>query len=290
MSNLVNSIEVTLREHLLDAMPDDPNGRLAAKALADLVVDYGTWLSHGVPARSRCCHISKEMRASTKAAEHKDALDVIERKIIAGDDLKPHLSKSVDKADAIDRMHADFGVHHLHLSIELDAKGAFVKRGNDLLFAFFKPDDAYLIGIYEHLTDWARKNILEIAARNWPDAGIVHKLNFVTGLTNEYNDTERLELQKAGISVGAISTEDGVFMTLGQNLTGNPYSATRLRMLVMSALNDWREHFAERLAEAATAVDGAAGRSVRGDWKPVVHNEQIGLQREDVFHPIARLS
>ncbi len=58
MSNLVNSIEGTLREHLLDAMPDDPNGRLAAKALADLVVDYGTWLSHGVPARPRYCHVS----------------------------------------------------------------------------------------------------------------------------------------------------------------------------------------------------------------------------------------
>lgn len=54
MSNLVNSIEGTLRERLLDAMPDDPNGRFAAKALADLIVDYGTWLSHGVPARPRC--------------------------------------------------------------------------------------------------------------------------------------------------------------------------------------------------------------------------------------------
>jgi len=118
----------------------------------------------------------------------------------------------------------------------------------------------------------------------------VHELKSVIGLTQEFDDAGRLEIQKAGVSVGAIETEGKVFMTLGQSVAGEPYSAQRLRMVVMHTLDDWREHIKERLAEAAVAVDTAAGREVTGDWESVVHNECAGVQREEVFHPIAQLS
>jgi hypothetical protein len=289
MDELVDRLEQVLREHVLKAMPGDPSGHLAAEPLPEVLMSYETWRSRLIPAQPRHPHLSPELRASPKAVEHKVALDALVRKIEVGDDLTPHLSKSIDKAQARDRMLADLGVHHLHLSTRLGPNGRFVERGDDLLFVAFKPGDAYLIDIYDHVTDWARKDILATIARNWPEAGLVHELKSVIGLTHEFDDADRLEIQKAGVSVGAIETDGKVFMTLGQSLAGEPYSASRLRMVVMHTLNDWREHIDERLAEAARAVDAAAGREVRGRWEAVVHDECIGLQREDVFHPIAQL-
>jgi hypothetical protein len=59
---------------------------------------------------------------------------------------------------------------------------------------------------------------------------------------------------------------------------------------VMHALRDWREHTEERLTQASSAVNAAAGREITTDWQPIVHNECLGLLREDVFHPIVALS
>jgi hypothetical protein len=290
MSDLIDRLEEVIRDHILGVMPADSSGRLRAESLADLLISYGTWRSRLIPARPRRCHLSRELQASPKAVEHKASLDAIIAKIEAGDDLGPHLSKAAEANQGRDRMLADFGVHHLHLSTSMAPGGRYVTRGNNILFASFKPDDAYLIGIYEHVDDWARKDILATAARNWPDAGIVHELQYVIGLTREFNDADRLELQKAGISVGAIEVDGKVFTTLGQTLAGTPYSASQLMMTVMHTLREWREHVDERLAETAVAVDRAAGRKVAGEWTPTVHEEVAGLQREDVFCGIVALS
>jgi hypothetical protein len=290
VDELVDRLEAVTCQHILEEMPNDPGGKLAAMALPDLLISYGTWRSRLVPAKPRRCQLSRELQANPKALEHKVALDAIVAKIEAGDDLSPHLSKGIDQGRGVDRMLADLGVHHLHLSTQLEPNGRFVERGGDLLFAAFKPDDAYIIGFYEHITDWARKDILETVARNWPDAGVVHELRGVIGLTQNFSDEDRLQLQQAGISSNAFEMDGKVFATLGQSFAGNPYSANQLRMVVMHTLNDWREHLTERLEQASQSVNEAAGREVGGDWEPVVHEGCIGLQREDVFHPIAQLS
>lgn len=287
VNDLIDRLEKAIREHILEAM-SDPTGLLADEALPDLLMSFETWRSRRIPARPRSVHRSAELQASPKSDEHERVLDAIIAKIQAGDDLTPHLSKAIDRPETRDRMLADLGIHHLHLSTELQDDGRWVKRGEDVLFVAFKPGDAYLIGVYRHVTDWAREDILATAARNWPDAGIVHELN--GQLVSKYDDAARLELQKAGISTGTAEVDGSVFATLGQSLTGEPYSAQRLRMTVMFTLDDWREHLAERLGEAERAVDELAGRKVRGDWEPIVRNGWAGLQRENVFHRIVSLS
>ena len=289
MGDLIGRLEVVICEYILAEMPNDPTGTLDAMSLPDLLISYGTWRSRQIPAQPRRCHRSPELLANPKAAEHKVVLDAIAAKIEAGDDLSPHLSKRIDQGLRVDRMLADLNVYHLHLSVQLEANGRFVEQGDDLLFAAFTTGDAYLIGIYRHATDWARKNILETIARNWPDAGIAHQGSYAIGLTQNFTDAERLELQRAGVSANAIQVDGKVFATLGQSIAGNPYSANQLRMTVMHGLRDWKEHLAERLEEAAQAINIAAGREVDGDWEPIVHDERAGLQREDVFHGIVSL-
>jgi hypothetical protein len=61
-------------------------------------------------------------------------------------------------------------------------------------------------------------------------------------------------------------------------------------MAVVWAIEQWHEHPEQLLAKAARAVDEAACRPVAGELEPMVYDECIGLQREHVFHCIARLS
>jgi hypothetical protein len=287
--DLIAGLEEKTRQHLIDAMPADPSGELATLSLPDVLISWGTWKGRQVPARPRRAHPSAELRASEKAAEHTRALEAIVAKIETGDDLAAHLSKAVEKNRGLDRMLADVGVHHLHIADALEASGSYVVRGNDLLFVAFKPDDAYLIGIYEHNTDWARIRIVETMARNWPEAGLVHELSYVIAPTQEWNDEERLELQKSGFAGAPVVVDGKVFMTLGQSAGGTPYSATQLRMIVMDTFRQWEEGLEERLAEAERAIDEAAGERVREDWEPMVHDGWAGLARGDAFYGIVEL-
>ena len=306
MDNLIDRLEVTIREHILETMPPDPSGHLAGEPLADLLMSFATWRSRLVAVQPRNCHLSRELQASAKAVEHMAELDAVVAKIEAGGDLTPHLSKRVrhgydprpvgegslsGRRDR-DLMVSDWGIHHLHLSTEHeDNASGFVRRGGDLLFAAFKPTDAYLIGIYRHVTDWARRDILVTVVHNWSDARIVLPTSAL-GLTPHHSDTERLGLRDAGISGSMVEVEGKVWSAaaIGQTLAGEPYAASRLRMVVVHVLNDWREHLDDRLATAARAVDTAAGREVTGKWTPIVHDGWAGLVRETVFHRVVALA
>ena len=125
-----------------------------------------------------------------------------------GEDITPHLSKRIrtgyqsssaptlQRREDLDLMLSDWGIHHLHLSTEMDTDGFFVKRDGPLLFAAFRPADAYLIDIADHKS-WTRADILRIIVEGWPDAGIVHKIE---GLTSpSVSESERQRLRNAGI-------------------------------------------------------------------------------------------
>jgi hypothetical protein len=258
--------------------------------LPEVLIAYGTWRSRLVPAQPRRCHESVELATSDDAKRYRLVLDAIKRKIEIGEDIRAHLSTGIDRGLGVDRMLADVGVHHLHLSLALRPDGRYVIRSSGLLFVVFRPEDAYLVGIYEHVTDWADRDILERIVRNWPDVGIVPELNYARPRHEWTDKAERLAMQKAGIAAGAVEVDGRCFMPLGQGLTGTPYAAHQLRMRVMEAFRQWRETLPEHLADASRAVDAAAGRAVTGDWQPAVHEGFAGIVRGGIFCPIVTLS
>lgn len=290
------------REHVLAEMPDDPSGELEAMPLGDLLISYGTWRARLIPPQPRVCHLSRELQASPKATERKAGLDAIVAKIDAGNSLKPHLSRAVEtahqsEAESIelkrrrdrDLLVADWGLHHLHLSTTIEADG-YVERADDLLFAAFTPTDAYLIGIYPH-GSWGLIELLAILVRNWGENGPMHKANFVVALTRDSTEQELLDFRAAGIANPAVTIDGEVWgvPALGQTLGGTPVAATQTANRVMHALREWREDAESRLATAADTVDASAGRTVSGPWEAVVHDDCLGLEREDVFYPVIRL-
>jgi hypothetical protein len=290
MPDPLDGLEGVMREHMLAELPDDGSGELANMKLSDLLYAFGAYRPRPVSASPRQVYISPELETSARADDHRAELEAIVAKIKAGDDLRPHFSRSIDYPLSLDRMLANLGVHHLHLSQELEPNGRFVKRTGNLLFVAFRPEHAYLIGIYGHKTDWALKEILEIVARNWPTIGIVHELRSVVGFEQDFDDETRLELQNAGISASGLMVEGKAFTTLGQTAAGAPVAASMFRMKVVWMLNDWRDNLDERLAEAAQLVDEAAGRKVGGEWTPIIYDGCAGLLREDVFHAVISLA
>ena len=190
---LVDEIEDIVRTLLISKTPPDASGDLATMPLCQLLGVYWTWRARFPSPRPRRTHRSRELAASPQAQQHATELAELERKINAGEDLTPHLSERVETAficeqqrpsapgrlrDADhDRMLAAWGIHHLHLA-NTPWRGGFNERGRDLLYAIFRPDDAYLLGVYTH-NDWALKGLVEVTARNWPAAGLFMKSNYV---------------------------------------------------------------------------------------------------------------
>jgi hypothetical protein len=93
-------------------------------------------------------------------------LAIVEGKILRGDSLRAHLSRSLLNSSYQDSMLNDWDVHHLHLGTALEADG-FVSRTAPLLFARFDDENAYLIDIRPH-GSWTDFDLLQAVHANWP--------------------------------------------------------------------------------------------------------------------------
>ena len=299
-TDLVADIEDTVRAHIVAQMPPDSTGELSSMPLRELLGVYWTWRERFPVSRPRTVHRSKELDVSAQAHTYSAQLAELERKMTAGEDLTPQLSERVETAfipdkhrpglrpgqrDADrDRMLNAWGIHHLHLS-SAPGRGGFTARGGDLLYAVFRPDDAYLLGIYTH-NDWAREELVRVLVRNWPDAGLFLKSNYAQGTTAQFTDDDRRQLRRRAINEGLYKV-DGEFYGppgLGQTVAGGSVAAARRAMGYLESLRQFRENLDDRLAGFGRELDEAAGHPVTGDWKPQVTEGRIGLLRgSDAF-------
>ena len=269
--DLVDRLEDELRSHLLTQMPTDPTGELSSKDLGSLLIIWFNWRDRTIAARPRTVHVAVELSTSSKSTEHAASLAALTAEVERGADLAPRLSACTAVAyipeserseqwrrDDLDLLLADWGVHHLHL---LETYGG--ARGPDLLFAAFKPGDAYFIGIYPHGA-WTDLGIVETIVRNWPIAGILLGSHSGLRLATQPTAVEYRKMRRSGVFV-PIEVDGVLFFPRGQSMAGTAMDAAQRSNHIMHALRGLRE-------QSALPPDAATA------WSPYVDAGTFGVE------------
>ena len=176
----------------------------------------------------------------------------LENAIRNGESLSPYMSTTIDDPNFHDSMLDHWGIYHFHLGTELDEKGNFIRRTDDILLCRVDDRYVYFIKVLPHgrnvRAPWYQKELIEIIHKNWPES-INHALvKGVTSLSPRLNDQQVEELRRETnvallleMSDGTIYVPPGVGNTLGL-VTGDG-----------SNFNDIR--FADRMRELTKRVE-----------------------------------
>lgn len=211
------NLKESARRWVLDNLPYDKSDPDLSRYLGNqdahgLLTIFHNWMSRLVRPVPRVVHRSRALLGNPIASARSGDLAVIVAHIEQGRDLGKYLSRAVGIAAKVpgkklhrrrdlDLMLNDWGIHHLHISTQVEADG-FVTRDGPLLFAAFRPDAAYLIDVMGH-GDWVSDRLVQVLVDEWPDEGLVHEVKGgpgfkVTGLARPYTGEERLGLRRRG--------------------------------------------------------------------------------------------
>jgi hypothetical protein len=275
------NFEEDIRQHVLQNLRRDPRAdrELKSKSARDLLIIYGNWLNRLVSTRPRTVHCSTALAANQLASDPRYApgLAGIETKLRNGQDVTLHLSKDIrygydpDAATGsvplhrhkdLDLLLNDWGIHHLHLSTEVEADG-FVKRDGPLLFAAFRPDDAYFIDIMHH-GDWTREHIIEVIVNEWPSAGLIEEMPEVTASAYTPTEEDRMKLRKAGMNVFLQISSKFYRSVSGLALSGISLKTTQWVIQVFNATKWFQKRISDDPKYVVQTIS-AAGMSAPAD-------------------------
>ena len=137
--------------------------------------------------------------------------------------------------------------------------------------------------------DWAREHVLEVLARNWPDAGVIHRAKGIVGLGEAISETDRVSLRYAGVN-SAFELDGQVFFPRGGLTTaGTSMRATQQANHVMHAIHRVDQEmtddpdFLNKKARVVPSFDPE-----RASWRLRVTDAGIGVEDEHsaVFVPL----
>jgi hypothetical protein len=241
---LVGDLEDQLRSHVIAKM-GDASGELTAMTTVALLTRWFNWRDRIVPRQPRTVHESKELVASPAAQDHARELAQINHEITTGVDLTPRLSnraresytpvhqrRGLHQRPDLDLLLSDWGIHHLHL-VPAPA------RSDLLLFAVFRPADAYLLQLLPH-GNWTDQTLIEIIVRNWPSAGLVMgSLKGGIGLAQKFSDAEHQQLRQGGVST-LMEVDGTVYIPRGMSTAGTAIDVTRRADQIMQTLQAYK--------------------------------------------------
>lgn len=149
----------------------------------------------------------------------KEGLGILEKKIVGGQDVHPHLSRGLKNPAYNDQLLNHWGIHHLHLGTQVETDG-FIKRTGPVLFARFDSSNAYFITIAEHGA-WAMQDYVRTIHGNWPDSISQYRYAGHVSLAVDISDQSVAELRKANINT-SVQVEPGiVYGSIGGGSSGS---------------------------------------------------------------------
>jgi hypothetical protein len=114
-------------------------------------------------------------------------LKYLSRNATMGFTLTKSFKKELKKVRHLDLLLNDWGIHHLHISTNVEADG-FVERDDPVILAIFTSERAYLI------------DVMRVVLDTWPDDGLVRELTSFLGTGQTFTNEERLKQRSAGLS------------------------------------------------------------------------------------------
>ena len=166
-----------------------------------------------VRRRPRKVFYSSELRKKMVNEPYFNVLKKVEKKFKNGDDITPHLSRTVLNLDEPDWLLNDWNIRHLHLSDKKDdPNDTFYSRSDHLLFFYLhfppKDDYVYFIDVRPHIEShpshpnyplWVRDELLEIIQKNWPQLLKPYEFKTIINSVPKRDRKERKKLREAGI-------------------------------------------------------------------------------------------
>jgi len=210
----------------------------------------------------RRVHKSARLLSRTIPTETTEALVLVEKKCTGGRDLNPHLTKRLLRPDATDYLFADWAIHHLHLSTQMDGP-TFMKRSGQLLFAIFTEVDAYFIDIRPHGQNYvfAQKELLETVHDEWPHLLRPFRLQGVVDISPSIDNPKRIHIMRRAGLMLMHKCRDAVYTPMGGGMTT---AATSARVVdevdrLYQTVSAVEAHTRSNLNEMKTRIREATG-------------------------------
>lgn len=244
-----------IRQIVLSTLPCMASARreLEAKDTRELLIIFRNWQERLIQPVPRQVHWSRALLANkfTRDERFSSALKQIAKTLELGGDVTPHLSRNIihgyqsgckdgRRRRDLDLMLNDWGVHHLHLSAEVEADG-FVRRSGPLLFVVVRNHDVYLVDIMDH-GNWTSRHIFKVMAEEWPEANLAHEVKGASGLAREVSEADHAVLRRNYVN-SAVEIGDKVFMPVrGLTSAGSSVAATMAVNRLMDEIEYWENY------------------------------------------------
>jgi len=224
MATLVADFRADLQAMARQYLTSDWGAEVAQISDDDVLIAYFDALRRRPAVRPRKIWISDDFACPP---EYQTGWEQLQRKIIGGEDLRPHLSKGHARLTTLDGLLNEWGVHHLHLGTTPSSRDAsLVERSGLVLFARIMPDDFYAVNVYAHGA-WEQTSILESLHRNWPDTIKSYRLRGIRG--EPLTEAQRRNLRKVNMQTATTTVDGTVYMAIGGGVASSGTSAEAVR-------------------------------------------------------------
>ena len=185
----------------------------------DVLISFFDSLRRRPAVRPRTLFVADDFQCPP---DYEDGWKALQKKIVEGEDLRPHLSRRHASLDTLDGLLNEWGVHHLHLGTALAGNSGHAERSGPVLFARITDEDFYAINVYPHGA-WENSSVLESLHRNWPDSIKNCRIKGIQG--EPLTETQRRNLRKSNVQAATAMVDGTVYMSIGGGVASSGTSA-----------------------------------------------------------------
>ena len=226
--------------------------------LDSMLLDYLTINKKVIHFKKRDVLINPELEAKLLTHSKRNEVAEIRKRLIAGRNVNFFQSKRLFETKFHDHLLYEWNIFHFHLTNQLEKGSKFVKRTNQLLFAYIDDTTAILLDIENHSDGiFADAKWLEILDNHFPHVLEPYLAVDLVDVNPKVNSVERQTLWNKGYTIGMTPVNGKVFHSpgIGRTTSGHSMLVTKMSGEILRWLFDVTEQFESRLNEICQAYN-----------------------------------